>query len=51
MPKLTQCKEISPWAATEIENIVRTSAVDIPEQRFNVLANVMVLRAQKEFVS
>jgi hypothetical protein len=51
MPKLTQCKEVSPWAATQIENIVRTSAVDIPEQCFNVLANVMVPRALQELVS
>jgi hypothetical protein len=51
MPKLTQCKEISPWAATEIENVVRTSAVDIPEQRLNVLAHVMVPRTLQELVS
>ena len=49
VPQGSKVTEIAPGSATEIEYRERRLTLDMPQQRLNVLADVVIVRAFPEF--
>src|ERR1700722_2236050 len=51
VPQLCEGLEIAPRTATQIKNRERTLALDMPQQRRDVLADIVITRTDAEVLS